>query len=165
MVSASQRSDSAVTSETVPPSAEKPEPAVEPDAAAETQGQSATSPAEQCEPLLTRTDQRFVLVTVLVLVACMGIHWIRLSGWGTKPVEITQSAKLDHEFSVEINSGTWVEFMQLEGIGEILARRIVEDREANGPFNTIEDMTRVKGIGKKTLAKMKPHLRIDPREE
>lgn len=117
------------------------------------------------EPLITRTDQIFVAVTAMILIACMALHWARISGWGSQPVEIDRMPALQHEFSVEVNSGTWVEFMQLEGIGEILARRIVEDRETNGPFESIDEITRVKGIGAKTLAKMKPFLRFAPPEE
>ena len=165
MVPANQQSSSAHTEETPAQSAKPQDSVGDQDVAAEASTTSPATPANQREPLLSRTDQRFVLVTVIILVACMGIHWIRLSGWGTKPVEITRASKLHHEFSVEINSGTWVEFMQLEGIGEILARRIVEDRQANGPFESVDQMTRVKGIGLKTLKKMKPHLRFEPSEE
>ena len=36
--------------------------------------------------------------------------------------------------------------------GEATARRIVEDRQANGPFATTEDLKRVSGIGDKKFA-------------
>ncbi|HEY1064654.1 MAG TPA: helix-hairpin-helix domain-containing protein, partial [Pirellulales bacterium] len=50
------------------------------------------------------------------------------------------------------------EWMQLPGIGEILASRILASREAHGPFTRHDDLLRVSGIGPKTLAKLKPFL-------
>ena len=53
---------------------------------------------------------------------------------------------------VNINSATVKELEALPGIGSVLAREIVSDRNANGPFSSIEDLTRVQGIGSKRLA-------------
>lgn len=65
-------------------------------------------------------------------------------------------------FQVEMNEADWVAWSQLDGIGEKLAQRIVADREQQGPFQSIEDLLRVKGIGPKTLARLRPHLRLSP---
>ena len=40
---------------------------------------------------------------------------------------------------------------ELDGIGPAKARAIVEYRESNGPFETVEDLLKVKGIGEKVL--------------
>ncbi len=61
-------------------------------------------------------------------------------------------------FQVDVNAATWIEWAQLDGIGEKLAKRIVADRADHGPFQSVEDLRRVKGIGAKTLDKMRPHL-------
>lgn len=45
----------------------------------------------------------------------------------------------------------------LPGVGESTARAIVEEREANGPFSSVEDLVRVSGIGEKKLAKIIGH--------
>ena len=39
----------------------------------------------------------------------------------------------------------------LTGIGEMLAKRIVAYRDANGPFRTLEEVMNVEGIGEKKL--------------
>lgn len=59
---------------------------------------------------------------------------------------------------VNINSADQEVLTQLPGIGPVTADRIVEYRKANGNFKSIDDLTSVKGIGDKTLAKLKPYL-------
>lgn len=56
--------------------------------------------------------------------------------------------------AVNINVADEVALQALPGVGPALAAAIVGDREANGPFASPEDLTRVSGIGKKTFAKM-----------
>jgi competence protein ComEA len=87
------------------------------------------------------------------------------SGWGVQPIEIERLPERSLEFQLEINRATWVEWMQLEGIGETLAHRIVADRETNGPFVSIEDIGRVKGIGPKTIEKIRPWLRVESTDD
>ena len=48
----------------------------------------------------------------------------------------------------------------LPGIGEVLAQRIVDYRNENGPFKRIEDLLQVKGIGKGTLEKIGDHITV-----
>ncbi|GAA1348393.1 ComEA family DNA-binding protein [Falsarthrobacter nasiphocae] len=48
---------------------------------------------------------------------------------------------------VRINGASVAEIQTLPRIGPVLARRIVDDREARGPFASLEDLGRVKGLG------------------
>ncbi|OUO91521.1 competence protein ComEA [Gordonibacter sp. An230] len=50
---------------------------------------------------------------------------------------------------VNINRASVAELDELPGVGPSTAEKIVADREANGPFSTIEDLKRVSGIGDK----------------
>jgi competence protein ComEA len=65
-------------------------------------------------------------------------------------------------FVVNINTATASELETLPGIGEVTAQRIVEYREANGPFETIEEIQNVSGIGPKTFEGMRDMLRVGP---
>jgi competence protein ComEA len=61
---------------------------------------------------------------------------------------------------VLVNRATAKEFEALDGIGPVLALRIVAYRKANGPFTSIEDLQKVPGIGAATLSKFKSKLRV-----
>ncbi len=104
-----------------------------------------------------------MLVTTLLLL--MGVHWYRLSGTALEPVAIDRLPDRQLEYRVEINSATWIEFAQLERIGANISKRIVEDREANGPFESVEALQRVKGIGPKTIERIRPWLQVDMPDE
>jgi len=115
---------------------------------------------------LRSSDELFIGVLVLIVLLLMTIQWARLSGWGMQPVEIDRHPARIFDYKIDINTATWVEWAQLEGIGETLARRIVADRAQRGPFRDVEDIRRVPGIGVKTLAKVRGWLRMaDPSED
>jgi len=61
---------------------------------------------------------------------------------------------------VLINRASAKEFEALDGIGPVLASRIVAFRKANGPFASIDDLLKVPGIGAGTLSKFKTKLRV-----
>ncbi|MBV7412146.1 helix-hairpin-helix domain-containing protein [Dermabacteraceae bacterium TAE3-ERU27] len=62
---------------------------------------------------------------------------------------------------VDLNSAGEQQLTALPGIGPALAKRIVADREKNGPFRSVASLTRVKGIGKKLAAKLSEHARVN----
>lgn len=61
---------------------------------------------------------------------------------------------------IDLNTAPARELERLPRIGPKLAARIVAYRDAHGPFRRVRDLTRVKGIGAKTLARLEPHLTI-----
>jgi competence protein ComEA len=61
---------------------------------------------------------------------------------------------------VNINIATQEELMQLEGVGSAYAQKIIEYREANGPFENPEDIMNVKGIGEATFEKNKDRITV-----
>lgn len=54
---------------------------------------------------------------------------------------------------ININTASSEQLQTLSGIGPSMASRIIEYREANGKFASVEDLTKVSGIGEKTLSK------------
>ena len=61
---------------------------------------------------------------------------------------------------ININRATVGDFDSLDGIGPIIARRIVEYRKTHGPFITIEDLQKVSGIGAAKFSQIKSKIRV-----
>jgi len=61
---------------------------------------------------------------------------------------------------VDINEGDAAALQELPGIGPAMALRIIEYREANGPFKRIEDLMEVKGIGEKRFLNLKDMITV-----
>jgi competence protein ComEA len=59
---------------------------------------------------------------------------------------------------LDLNAAAEADLVRLPGIGPVLAKRIVEYRQAHGPFKRLEELRQVKGIGVKTYAKLAPLL-------
>jgi competence protein ComEA len=114
---------------------------------------------------LHRSDQLFVGVMLAILAVLSFGYWMKLSGWGQTPVEIERLPSRKYDFRLDVNHATWVQWAQLEGIGEVLAQRIIADRNQHGPFATVDDVTRVKGIGVKKLTAIREWLYVAPTAE
>jgi competence protein ComEA len=115
--------------------------------------------------LLRRADQAAVGALVVAGLAAMGGWWVGHGGLRGRLIEVDRAAERTARFQVDLNAAAWPELAQLPEIGETLARRIVESRSVEGPFLDHEDLQRVRGIGPKTLEKLRPHLRPMPRHE
>ena len=64
------------------------------------------------------------------------------------------------EGKVDLNTASVKELQSLKGIGKILAERIVEYREKNGPFTSIDELKRTKGLGKTTFENIKGDITV-----
>jgi comEA protein len=66
------------------------------------------------------------------------------------------------EQRIDINHADWEELQQLSGIGPVLAKKIVDYRDKNGYFQTVQDLIKVKGIGPKLLQRWEGQLAALP---
>lgn len=65
--------------------------------------------------------------------------------------------------SVNVNTATADELKALPGIGPKTASNVIMDRNARGPYRSIDELTRVKGIGQGKLSKIRPFVTVgDP---
>ncbi|MGE5235975.1 MAG: ComEA family DNA-binding protein [Acidobacteriota bacterium] len=62
---------------------------------------------------------------------------------------------------VNVNTATVQQLQLLPRVGPALAQRMVDFRTANGAFKTPEEVMRVKGVGEKSFALLKPYLTVE----
>lgn len=67
---------------------------------------------------------------------------------------------IDQRAGIDINTATLEEFETLPGIGPKTAQAILDYRQANGGFKSVEDLLNVKGIGEGTLAKIRDWVTV-----
>jgi competence protein ComEA len=96
---------------------------------------------------------RAAAVVALALSALLVLHEAAGPLAAEKPAEGKSSGAL-----VDINTAGVEELMSVPGIGEVLAQRIVEFREKNGPYATVDDLIKVQGVGEKSLARIRDRL-------
>lgn len=97
------------------------------------------------------------MIAVAVLLTVHALTG-RLRG-GT--VELRRLPERQFDLRIDINRANEIELQHLPGVGPKMAAKIVADRAANGPFATVAELRRVKGIGPKTLEALIPFL-VDP---
>lgn len=103
-----------------------------------------------------------VLMCSLSLAAVPGLGFAKATKSTVNEEIATESTnKVMGEDSTEININTADQQLltQIKGIGPATARKIIDYREKNGEFKSIDELLQVKGIGEKSLARMRPYLR------
>ena len=61
---------------------------------------------------------------------------------------------------ININTADEKELQKIKGVGLALAGRIIEYRENNGAFKSIDEIKKVRGIGEKTFEKMRDQIKV-----
>jgi competence protein ComEA len=135
----------------------------------------------------TRNELRVVALLSAVMTMGLGIRWYR----ATHPVPPDAGppftyAALDSAFlalsrpadsaaaperqphpaprePIDINTAGVDDLIALPGVGPATAARIIEDRQSHGPYRRVDDLLRVRGIGPKKLERIRPHVRVAPR--
>ena len=93
---------------------------------------------------------------MLVLVGVL------LLGAATAPAfSQASSSEASEQARVNLNTATTAQLVELPGVGEAVAARIIEYREANGGFGTIEEVMNVRGIGEKTFLRLQPLIYVE----
>lgn len=62
--------------------------------------------------------------------------------------------------AIDINTAPLDELCELPGIGEGLAQRIIDYRDANGPFHSTEEIMNVSGVGEAKYLAIKDRIRV-----
>ncbi len=74
---------------------------------------------------------------------------------------LTMASGIGMAATVNVNTASAEEIAQaMSGVGEKKAQAIIEDREANGAFKSVEEISRVKGIGMATIDKSRENITV-----
>ena len=115
---------------------------------------------------VTKTEWILLVMSVLFLLGLLGTHLSPGDRGAAVSVSTGISAQLPEPeieappAAVDINTADAALLQTLPGIGEVLARRIIDWREANGPFRAEEDLLAVDGIGPATLEKIRGQITL-----
>jgi competence ComEA-like helix-hairpin-helix protein len=61
---------------------------------------------------------------------------------------------------LDLNRATLADLTRLPGVGPVLARRILETRDAAGRFVAVDDLTTVRGLGRMKLERLRPLVSV-----
>lgn len=106
------------------------------------------------------------LLLVTLLVTALGLFALSADSFAASAKketavsaqQMTKGMKKEIPHDVNINTADKKQLTELPGIGPVTAEAIIDYRQTNGQFKSIDELTKVKGIGAKTLAKLKPYL-------
>ena len=112
----------------------------------------------------SKTEKVLLGLTVVFLLGLL-LCFFAASGGGEAGYTVTTQRRTDWQLTepqkVDLNTADAEELQALDGIGEVLARRIIERREDEGPYRTVEDLLEVEGIGQATLERFRHQVYIE----
>jgi competence protein ComEA len=117
---------------------------------------------------LTKTEWLLLGMTGLFLCGLLALSALDRKTLATETVEtavdVSQEEILPDVSPLDLNTATAEDLTLLPGIGEELANRIVEYREANGPFESVEELMEVSGIGEAKFAALADRVTVGEEE-
>src|SRR5262245_51458891 len=98
---------------------------------------------------------RSQLVTALVLVFALAGAAPTLAAPSSAP----KAAMADGR-PIDLHPADAAALETVPGIGKSLSQRIIAFREKNGPFQSVDDLLKVQGVGEKSIQKLRPYLTV-----
>ena len=107
---------------------------------------------------MSARKQTLILISVALILIGAILVFVAVKSPGVydepNPTDAVQSANAEtsevtqeHIFPININTATADELTMVKGIGDTKAKNIVAYREEHGPFNSVEELKEVDGIG------------------
>ena len=114
---------------------------------------------------ITKTEWLRLGLTAVFLCGLLALYAHDRAGLTASPVEtardVPQEAFMPEPAPLDLNTASAEELAELPGIGRELARRIVAYREEHGPFETVEELMEVSGIGQGKLDGLEGRVTVE----
>ena len=101
-----------------------------------------------------------VAALVVAVAAAMTLLSLSAIAQAAPKGDEAKPAAVEASGTVNLNTATEDELVQLPGVGPSKAQAIVAYRTKHGSFKKVDDITRVRGFGWKTFKKLKPYLAV-----
>lgn len=122
---------------------------------------------------LTKTEKNVILFLIVTLLVGAGIRLYQETFPGVSQFDYhasdstfvalsvgsedsSRTVRDDTFGALNINTATKEQLMDLPGVGEVTAERIIQYRKEKGAFSTVNDLRAIKGISKKKLERLRP---------
>ena len=109
--------------------------------------------------VLPEASHPVLIAALAVLVAVAGVAAWKGSRTGGLPLDVVRSAA-SRPVKINLNAANWIQLTALPGIGDVRAKAIVQWRSRSGPFRSVEDLSRVRGIPRPTIERLKSLVEV-----
>ncbi len=112
--------------------------------------------------LLLRREHYFAMTWIWIICVLGMVFYFGVQAYLNDGLaDIDDQPPTKFRYSVDLNDAPWPEFANLPGIGEVLAKSIVQFRETNGPFEQMEQLMDIPKIGEAKFRLVQPFLVLD----
>jgi competence protein ComEA len=101
---------------------------------------------------------RYDLLRVIAVVLTLAIGGTIGAAYADPGAAATSAAEEGQSAKIDVNTAGSAELQTISGIGPALAERIIAFRRENGPFESLEQLLAVKGIGPKLLTRLRERV-------
>ena len=107
-------------------------------------------------------DERIVLISLGVIIT-LGVSLQYLFKTNPQFKNIISTLESERIYAkTNLNTASHKELVNIPGIGDVLAGRILQYRETHGKFKNLEELKNVSGIGAATYASVRKYLTLSP---